>query len=173
MFIDCAKVTINSIRLDYNILEVIILILSMHSLAAASWPRLSETEPKWFEFETSCYAFGGRIRSFAKVNVNQVNIFYCIVLILVSGCSFLCTLSLYWQYIHLHSVIAAHNEGGEGLTDWQTNQARRQLRDLLTFIYLLAGLPGFARDSCTFSRQIWYFLQCWPHFTYKPGSGWG
>ena len=25
---------------------------------------------------------------------------------------------------------------------------------------VLAGLPGFARDSCIFSRQILYFLQC-------------
>ena len=35
----------------------------MHSLTVAN-------RPKWFMFETSCYAFGGRIRSFAKVNVN-------------------------------------------------------------------------------------------------------
>ena len=34
----------------------------------------SETEPKWFVFETSWYALGGRIRHFAKVNVNKVNI---------------------------------------------------------------------------------------------------
>ena len=27
----------------------------------------------------------------------------------------------------------------------------------------LAGLSGFARDSCIFSLQIWYFPQCWPH----------
>ena len=38
-----------------------------HALAA-SRPRLSETEPKCFAFETSCSAFGGRIRLFAKVN---------------------------------------------------------------------------------------------------------
>ena len=31
-------------------------ILGMHSIAAASLPRPSETEPKWFVFETSCYA---------------------------------------------------------------------------------------------------------------------
>ena len=43
-------------------------ILGMHLLAAASRPRLSETELKWFMFETSCYAFGGRIRRFAKLN---------------------------------------------------------------------------------------------------------
>ena len=47
----------------------------MHSLASASRPRLSETEPKLFVFETSCYALGGRIRHFAKVNVNKVNTF--------------------------------------------------------------------------------------------------
>ena len=49
--------------------------LATHSLAAASRPRLSETEPKWFMFETSCYAYGGRIRRFAKLNVNKVKIF--------------------------------------------------------------------------------------------------
>ena len=35
-------------------------------IAAASQPRLSET-PKWFMFETSCYAFSGRIRHFTTV----------------------------------------------------------------------------------------------------------
>ena len=34
-------------------------LLAMHSLAAASRPRLSETEPIWVVFETSCCAFGG------------------------------------------------------------------------------------------------------------------
>ena len=57
----------------------------MYCLAAASWPRLSETEPKWFVFETSCYAFGGRICRF----VNKVNMFYCIILILLSSKLFL------------------------------------------------------------------------------------
>ena len=42
---------------------------------AASQPRLSETDTKLFVFETSCYAFGGWICRFAKVNVNKVNIF--------------------------------------------------------------------------------------------------
>ena len=32
--------------------------------------RVSETEPKRCMFETSCYAFGGRIRHYAKVNLN-------------------------------------------------------------------------------------------------------
>ena len=36
-----------------------IFILAMHSLTGASRPRLSETEPTWFVFETACYAFGG------------------------------------------------------------------------------------------------------------------
>ena len=44
----------------------------MRSLA--SRPTMSETEPKWFMFETSIYAFGRRIRRFAKLNVNKVNI---------------------------------------------------------------------------------------------------
>ncbi len=30
-------------------------------------------------FETSCYAFGGRIRRFPKLNVNKVKIVYCIL----------------------------------------------------------------------------------------------
>ena len=60
----------------------------MHSLAAASRPRISETEPKWFMFETSSYVFGRRIRRFAKLNVNKVNIFYFIVFTLVANCSF-------------------------------------------------------------------------------------
>ena len=58
--------------------------LAMHSLA--SRPRMSETEPKWFIFETSSYAFGRRIRRFAKLNVSKVNLFYFIVFSLVSSC---------------------------------------------------------------------------------------
>ena len=37
------------------------------------------------------------IRRFEKVNVNNVNIFYGNVLILVASCSFRCILSLYWH----------------------------------------------------------------------------
>ena len=51
----------------------------MYSLASVSRPRLSEADPKFFVFETSCYSFGGRIRHFAKVNMNKVNMLYCIV----------------------------------------------------------------------------------------------
>ena len=47
--------------------------LAMQSLA--SRPRMSETVLKWFMFETSSYAFGRRIRRFAKLNVNKVNLF--------------------------------------------------------------------------------------------------
>ena len=47
----------------------------MHSLAAAGRPRMTETEPKRFMFETSSYAFRRRIRRFAKLNVAKVNIF--------------------------------------------------------------------------------------------------
>ncbi len=47
--------------------------LAMHSLA--SRPRLSETEPNWFMFETSSYAYGRRVRRIAKLNVNKVNFF--------------------------------------------------------------------------------------------------
>ena len=35
-------------------------LLAMHRLVAASQPRQSETEPKWFMFETSRFAFGWR-----------------------------------------------------------------------------------------------------------------
>ena len=68
----------------------------MQSLAAVTRPRMSETESKWFMFETSSYAFGGRIRRFATVNVNKVNIVYCIVLILVASC--------FCLDIHFHDI---------------------------------------------------------------------
>ena len=48
----------------------------MHSLVATSRPRLSEMEPKWFVFETSCDAFDDRIRRFAKIKVNKVKNIY-------------------------------------------------------------------------------------------------
>ena len=81
----------------------------MHSLAAASQPRLSETEPKWFVFEISCYAFGGRIRRFAKVNVNKVKRKLC----RHSNSTCMLFLSMYTFIIltiGLHSVIAEQNE---------------------------------------------------------------
>ena len=34
--------------------------IQSHSERAANWPRLSETETKWFVFETSLFEFGGR-----------------------------------------------------------------------------------------------------------------
>ena len=55
-------------------------------------------------------------------------------------------------------------------TDWAKTAKRvytfttwKMWFKLLLFCSLLAGLPGFARDSCIFSLQIWYFPQCWPH----------
>ena len=81
-----------------------LMIMVLYSLAAASRSRLSETDPKWFVFETSCYAFGGRIHRFVKVKANKVNMFYCIVLI-VGSCIFRCTLSIHRQYVYLHCVI--------------------------------------------------------------------
>ena len=69
--------------------------LVLHSLRSASQPRLSETEPKWFMFETSCYAFGGLIHRFAKLNVNKVNFFYGIVFILDEVVPF----DIHFQYI--------------------------------------------------------------------------
>ena len=53
-------------------------------LIAVSRPRLSETEPKWFMFGSSCYAFGGQIRRLAKFNVNRVNI--CLLYRINSTC---------------------------------------------------------------------------------------
>ena len=93
---------------------------------AASRPRMSETEPKRFQFETSCYAFGGRIHRFSKVNMNEVNMFYGIVLIQLASCSFRCALSvlLHGHCIYQHSVTAAQNninEVKDRLTDKQTN----------------------------------------------------
>ena len=40
--------------------------LPMHSFAAVNRHRITETEPTWFVFETSCYAFSGGIRLFAS-----------------------------------------------------------------------------------------------------------
>ena len=61
-----------------------------------------------------------KIPRFEKINVNIVNIFYAIVLIKLASCSFQCTLSLYWQSIYLHSVIADQNELKEA-KEWQTD----------------------------------------------------
>ena len=51
--------------------------------AAASRPRLSETVPKLFGFETSCYAFCGRycIESVASQNKRE----YCLKCFTVSN----------------------------------------------------------------------------------------
>ena len=54
--------------------------------------------PKWFVFEPSCYAFGGRSVA-SQVTVNKVNIVYCIVLIIVASCSFRCK---HWIMLTLH-----------------------------------------------------------------------
>ena len=51
----------------------IIYVLAMHSLAAASRPRLSETEPNWFMFKTSSYAFGGRIEPLLHTKKHFIN----------------------------------------------------------------------------------------------------
>ena len=54
-------------------LSVYLTTLAMHSPAAASRPRLSETDPKLFVFETSCYAFSVRycIESVALQNKRE------------------------------------------------------------------------------------------------------
>ena len=55
--------------------------------------------------------------------------------------------------------IGAWPSAGQTPCSWQISECRRQR----LCCYLLAGLLGFARDSCIFSLQIWYFPQCWPH----------
>ena len=52
-----------------DLFDCILSALAMHSLAAASRPRLSETVPKWFMFENSYYAFAGRIRRFGNLYI--------------------------------------------------------------------------------------------------------
>ena len=71
----------------------------MHSLAAASRPRLSEMEPNWSMFETSCYAFGGRIRRFAKVNATKVTFFT----VSYTGCKLF--LSMYTLIILVNTTV--------------------------------------------------------------------
>ena len=66
----------------------------MHSPAASNRHRLSETEPSWFVFETSCYAFGGVIRRFAKVNVNKVKVF-----LLYQRCEINCSKLLFQRHV--------------------------------------------------------------------------
>ena len=46
--------------------------LCMHSVGESV---ASQTEPKWFMFESSSYGFGVRIRRFSKLNVNNVYMF--------------------------------------------------------------------------------------------------
>ena len=60
--------------------------LAMHSLAAESRPRLSETEPTCFCSKTHLRSMGDIALkpSLHKNNVNKVNIIYCIVLILLA-----------------------------------------------------------------------------------------
>ena len=72
------------------------MIMVMHSLAAAnrSTDYTVRNEAEAVVLETSCYAFGGRIRLIAKVNVNKDNMFYCIYIIIVASCYFRCILSI-------------------------------------------------------------------------------
>ena len=52
---------------DETLLENVLFIeVAMHWFATASRPKLSQTDPKWFVFEISWYAFGGRIHRSAK-----------------------------------------------------------------------------------------------------------
>ena len=81
---------------------------------AASRPRLSKTEPRWFVFKTSCYVFCGSIRRFAKVNVNKVNI--CLLYRINSSCKmFLSMHTNYFDNTFPHSILIAwlgHAEPG-------------------------------------------------------------
>ena len=66
---------------------------SLYCIGASSNPQaftrghesayMSETEPKWFVVETACYAFVGRIRHLAKVNVNKVNTLIILTIVYV------------------------------------------------------------------------------------------
>ena len=60
-----------------NLFETVLAVdlLAMHGLAASSLPRLSETEPKWFVFETSLHALAGRycIESVAAQKKTGIN----------------------------------------------------------------------------------------------------
>ena len=52
-------------------------LLAIRLLTAAHRPRLSETEQKWFVFETSCYAFGERIR--------PITVSYALNIVIITG----------------------------------------------------------------------------------------
>ena len=143
-------------------------ILAMHWLAAASLPRLSETEPKCFVFETSCYAFGGRIRRFAKVNVNYVNIIL-LYQFNMQRCSIRGILSIYWQCVYPYSVTADQNELKDafglidthtnGQTNKQTNQVQLKSRDLLKCIQLYIYRYGIMRSSMLLTYWL-YMSRC-------------
>ena len=93
----CKMFTLTSIT---NVRCIFLLWLAMHSLAAVGRPRLSETEFKWFVFETSCYAFCGRycIESVGlrKWTWMQLTFFYCIDVHFYYN----------WQFVNLHRLIA-------------------------------------------------------------------
>ena len=88
---------------------------------------------------THKHRIGREIPSYAKVNMNNVDIFYAIILIIqLECCSFRCTLSLYyWQCVYVHRVTAAQNDLNEA-SKWQTSKpSRRQSRALLKCIHVL------------------------------------
>ena len=162
----------------------------MRSLAVASRPRPSETEwivrnYSWLHRSISRAARSvdhtdpsiamrkhcivRKIPRFPKVNVNKVDIFYGIVLILLACCFFRCKLSLYWQCIYVQSVTAAQGELNEARI-WHTHtHARTHARmhahthtyiqiaepshDILKFIYI----DSWVKWSCCITSKLWVF----------------
>ena len=87
--------------------------------------------------------------------------FYGIVLVQLACCSFRCrpTLSLCWKCVYLHSVTAARTELKETKTDKQThrqtNQVRRQSRELPKFICSYIMSLHFRMDIFDASHEEW------------------
>ena len=107
-FLSMCSLQICSIKFKYIIIIMSsYLTLAMHSLAAESRHRLSETEPTCFFPETNLRSVSDIALnpSLHNNNVNKVNMCYCIVLIILASCSFPCTLSLYWQCNYLYSAM--------------------------------------------------------------------
>ena len=76
--------------------------LAMHSLATGIRPRLSETEPKWFLFETSCYFYAVYLLGF---NLSSFNFFKYLNL-MYKSILLVCCNKLYCSYtIIIHANV--------------------------------------------------------------------
>ena len=72
------------------------------------------------------------------------------------------------QYLLCGGILSTKSQVDIGI-NWSAKDWSVQLTGHHLYLFInacdyrtLAGLPGFARDSCIFSRQI-YFPKCWPH----------